>query len=332
MAQVKAHDLTGGRERSRRSELNATMGDADAGTEDGSGGRGRASCARWSGRVGGGAATARRGARPRSRGCASAGVRLVVSTMRYAPQPGRVRGGGLDWHHMPVRRPQDGADVLEELLPLLRRELRRRGAVAVHGNRHTDFVRGGLRGAPARGPRRRTSAEALDPGGARAGLDGHAARRLRAARRATWAQVDRRLARTGQPSTVQQARPASRPTATRLRLEAVQRRRLVGCRALSTRAASQARPPAAGAPVGVEAVADHERAALAEPIERGVKEPRRGLADDLGLALGRGLDGGQHRARARPRPVGHRAGGVARGGEQVGAALRPPATASRRSA
>ena len=25
-------------------------------------------------------------------------------------------------------------------LPLLRRELRKRGAVAVHGNRHTDFV------------------------------------------------------------------------------------------------------------------------------------------------------------------------------------------------
>ena len=29
---------------------------------------------------------------------------------------------------------------LEELLPVLRRELRRGGAVAVHANRHTDFV------------------------------------------------------------------------------------------------------------------------------------------------------------------------------------------------
>ena len=35
---------------------------------------------------------------------------------------------------------RNGADALEELLPLLRRELRQRGAVALHGNRHTDFV------------------------------------------------------------------------------------------------------------------------------------------------------------------------------------------------
>ena len=41
---------------------------------------------------------------------------------------------------MPVESAQRGAEALEELLPLLRRELRRRGAVAVHGNRHTDFV------------------------------------------------------------------------------------------------------------------------------------------------------------------------------------------------
>ena len=34
----------------------------------------------------------------------------------------------------------EGSEALEELLPLLRRELRRVGAVAVHGNRHTDFV------------------------------------------------------------------------------------------------------------------------------------------------------------------------------------------------
>jgi hypothetical protein len=34
----------------------------------------------------------------------------------------------------------DGAEALDELLPLLRRESRRRGAIAVHGNRRTDFA------------------------------------------------------------------------------------------------------------------------------------------------------------------------------------------------
>lgn len=33
-----------------------------------------------------------------------------------------------------------GAAALEEILGLLRSELRRAGAIAVHGNRHTDFV------------------------------------------------------------------------------------------------------------------------------------------------------------------------------------------------
>jgi hypothetical protein len=41
---------------------------------------------------------------------------------------------------VPVASCAEGADALEELLPLLRRELRRSGAVAIHGNRHTDFV------------------------------------------------------------------------------------------------------------------------------------------------------------------------------------------------
>jgi hypothetical protein len=47
---------------------------------------------------------------------------------------------GLQWHHVPVPAAAEAAEALEELLPLLRRELRGRGAVAVHGNRHTDFV------------------------------------------------------------------------------------------------------------------------------------------------------------------------------------------------
>ena len=53
---------------------------------------------------------------------------------------GDYERAGLGWHHVPVPATSEGADALEELLPLLRRELRRRGAVALHGNRHTDFV------------------------------------------------------------------------------------------------------------------------------------------------------------------------------------------------
>ncbi len=68
------------------------------------------------------------------------GVRMVVSTMTTRHNLGHYEDAGLAWHHVPVAATEDGADALEELLPLLRRELRRRGAVAVHGNRHTDFV------------------------------------------------------------------------------------------------------------------------------------------------------------------------------------------------
>ena len=69
-----------------------------------------------------------------------AGVWLVVSTMRTRHNLAAYEEAGLAWHHVPVESCEAGADALEELLPLLRRELRRRGAVAVHGNRLTDFV------------------------------------------------------------------------------------------------------------------------------------------------------------------------------------------------
>jgi hypothetical protein len=68
------------------------------------------------------------------------GVRMCISTMASRHNLGAYEDAGLEWHHVPVESAQRGADALEELLPLLRRELRRRGAVAVHGNRHTDFV------------------------------------------------------------------------------------------------------------------------------------------------------------------------------------------------
>jgi hypothetical protein len=68
------------------------------------------------------------------------GVRLVISTMKTRHNLADYEAANLDWHHLPVESCADGADALEELLPLLKRELRLGGAVAVHGNRHTDFV------------------------------------------------------------------------------------------------------------------------------------------------------------------------------------------------
>jgi hypothetical protein len=47
---------------------------------------------------------------------------------------------GLRWIHVPVGETEDADGELEQLLVILRRELRRKGAVAIHGNRHTDFV------------------------------------------------------------------------------------------------------------------------------------------------------------------------------------------------
>lgn len=68
------------------------------------------------------------------------GVRLVVSVMRTRHNLAAYEAAGLDWHHVPVGRTEDGAEALEELLPLLRRELRAAGAAAVHGDSWTDFV------------------------------------------------------------------------------------------------------------------------------------------------------------------------------------------------
>ena len=68
------------------------------------------------------------------------GVRLVISTMTTRHNLDQYDELGLEWHHVPVASCAEGADALDELLPLLRRELRPRGAVAVHGNRLTDFA------------------------------------------------------------------------------------------------------------------------------------------------------------------------------------------------
>lgn len=72
---------------------------------------------------------------------ARSGVHTVISTMATRHNLADYESAGLDWYHLPVPSVEDdGPAALEELLPLLRRELRRAGAVAVHGNRRTDFV------------------------------------------------------------------------------------------------------------------------------------------------------------------------------------------------
>ena len=68
------------------------------------------------------------------------GVRLVISCMKTRHNLGDYDAAGLEWLHVPVASCGEGAEALEELLPVLRREMRRRGGVAIHGNRHTDFV------------------------------------------------------------------------------------------------------------------------------------------------------------------------------------------------
>jgi hypothetical protein len=67
-------------------------------------------------------------------------VRLVVSVMPTRHNLGDYERAGLRWHHVPVPSTAGGAAALEELLPLLKSELRSRGAIAVHGDSHTDFA------------------------------------------------------------------------------------------------------------------------------------------------------------------------------------------------
>jgi hypothetical protein len=71
---------------------------------------------------------------------ADRGVHTVISTMKSRHNLDEYQRAGLRWHHVPVPSTEDAAAALEELLALLKRELRPRGAVAVHGNSHTDFV------------------------------------------------------------------------------------------------------------------------------------------------------------------------------------------------
>ena len=67
-------------------------------------------------------------------------VRLVVSTMTSRHNLRDYEEAGLAWHHVAVPSCESGAEALDELVAFLRTESRHPGAIAVHGNLHTDFV------------------------------------------------------------------------------------------------------------------------------------------------------------------------------------------------
>jgi hypothetical protein len=69
----------------------------------------------------------------------SNGVRVVVSLMTTRHNLAHYKEAGLEARHVPLASWEAAAEGLDELMRLLRRELRRRGAVAVHGNRYTDL-------------------------------------------------------------------------------------------------------------------------------------------------------------------------------------------------
>lgn len=68
----------------------------------------------------------------------SMGVRTVVSIMTTRHNLAAYDEAGLRSLHVPVPDGDGAEEALEQLLRVLRRELRRAGAVAVHGNRRTD--------------------------------------------------------------------------------------------------------------------------------------------------------------------------------------------------
>ena len=74
--------------------------------------------------------------------------------------------------------------------------------------------------------------------------------------------------------------------------------------------------------VGVQPVAHHQRAALAEPVQRGQHQLGLGLADDRRRLPRADLDRGQQGPGAGPRALGHRQRGVAGGAQQVAAVAR----------
>jgi hypothetical protein len=67
------------------------------------------------------------------------GVRTVVSLMTTRHNLAAYEEAGLEALHVPLASYEEAAAQLDDVLKLLRRALRGRGAVAVHANRHTDL-------------------------------------------------------------------------------------------------------------------------------------------------------------------------------------------------
>lgn len=70
---------------------------------------------------------------------AESGVRLVVSLMPTKHNLSHYEEAGLEFRHVPIASWEAAGEALDDVIRLLRRELRKRGAVAVHANRHTDL-------------------------------------------------------------------------------------------------------------------------------------------------------------------------------------------------
>jgi hypothetical protein len=67
----------------------------------------------------------------------NAGVRAVISLMSSRHNLDDYEAAGLVAIHLPVEQDEAG---LVEAVDVIRRETRKRGAVAIHDNRYTDFV------------------------------------------------------------------------------------------------------------------------------------------------------------------------------------------------
>ena len=65
------------------------------------------------------------------------GVRVVISLMDTRHNFSAYEDAGLEAIHLPVEKDERG---LLEAVAVVKRETRKRGAVAIHDNRYTDFV------------------------------------------------------------------------------------------------------------------------------------------------------------------------------------------------
>lgn len=65
------------------------------------------------------------------------GVRVVISLMKSRHNFDAYEAAGIEAIHLPVEQDEEG---LLEAVAVVKRETRKRGAVAIHDNRYTDFV------------------------------------------------------------------------------------------------------------------------------------------------------------------------------------------------